>query len=96
MSQGFPDALVETGIYRWTRNPMYLGHLVFAAGLALLTRSPLAKAALAWLVPWFRRRVARDEARLADRFGRPYLDYTARVPRWLPNTRAVTVTATDD
>lgn len=91
MSQGFPDRLVDTGIYRWTRNPMYLGHLVFAAGLTLTTRSPLAGATTAALVPWFRSRVERDEQRLARRFGQDYLSYTARVPRWLPGTRAVSV-----
>lgn len=89
MSQGFPEELVGTGIYRFTRNPMYLGHLIFATGLALMTRSPLAAGAAAALVPWFRNRVEHDERRLADRFGDRYLDYTARVPRWLPGTRAV-------
>jgi protein-S-isoprenylcysteine O-methyltransferase Ste14 len=87
MSQGMPDRLVFTGPYRWTRNPMYLGHLMFAAGLTFTTRSPLATGVSVALVPWFRRRVARDEDRLAARFGQAYLDYTARVPRWLPGTR---------
>lgn len=91
MSQGFPDQLVETGIYRWTRNPMYLGHLLFAAGLTLTTRSPLASAATAALVPWFRTRVERDEQRLARRFGGAYVSYTARVPRWLPWTSPISV-----
>ena len=29
-----PDRIVETGPYRWVRNPMYLGHLIFFAGIA--------------------------------------------------------------
>ena len=89
MSQGFPDTLVDTGVYRWTRNPMYLGYLIFATGLTLVTRSPVAAGATAVLVPWFHRRIERDERRLIDRFGDSYLEYAARVPRWLPGTRPV-------
>jgi protein-S-isoprenylcysteine O-methyltransferase Ste14 len=84
MSQGLPEALVTTGPYRFTRNPMYLGHLVFLSGLALVTRSPLAGLLVAAHVPWFARRVARDEQRLRERFGPAYDEYCQRVPRWLP------------
>ena len=95
MSQGYPEALVDSGIYRWTRNPMYLGHLIFVAGLTLTTRSTLAAAAFTGLVPWFRRRVRRDEQRLALLFGAPYERYTEQVPRWLPGTRSVPVSRAD-
>ena len=84
MSQGMPEALVTDGVYAWTRNPMYLGHLTFMTGAALVTRSPLAIGALALAGPWFGRRVAADEARLTTAFGEPYTEYTKRVPRWLP------------
>ncbi len=84
LSQGRPDALVTSGPYALTRNPMYLGHLVFVAGLALLTRSPVALAATAALVPWFDGRARTDHARLLELFGEPYAQYAARVPRWLP------------
>jgi protein-S-isoprenylcysteine O-methyltransferase Ste14 len=84
MSQGMPERLVDDGVYAWTRNPMYLGHLTFMTGAALTTRSPLAIAALALAGPWFGRRVAADEARLTAAFGEEYTAYTARVPRWLP------------
>jgi protein-S-isoprenylcysteine O-methyltransferase Ste14 len=30
-----PDKIVDTGIYGLTRNPMYLGHLIFMTGLAI-------------------------------------------------------------
>jgi protein-S-isoprenylcysteine O-methyltransferase Ste14 len=83
LSQGYPDRLVTTGIYARTRNPMYLGHLVFTTGLVLATGSPVAAVALAALGPWFDRRAAHDEERLALRFGRPYEVYRDSVPRWL-------------
>jgi protein-S-isoprenylcysteine O-methyltransferase Ste14 len=84
MSQGMPERLVTTGPYAWSRNPMYAGHLAFLAGLAVATGSPVALAALAWHVPWFARRVRRDEDRLRERFGAAYDEYASRVPRWLP------------
>src|SRR5512138_3502268 len=37
-----PDSLVTGGPYAYTRNPMYLGHLIFLAGLALTLHSELA------------------------------------------------------
>jgi protein-S-isoprenylcysteine O-methyltransferase Ste14 len=85
MSQGMPDRLVTSGPYAWSRNPMYAGHLTFLAGLAVASGSPAAAAVLAGHVPWFARRVGRDEARLRDRFGASYDAFAARVPRWLPN-----------
>lgn len=82
MSQGMPDRLLTTGPYAVTRNPMYLGHLTFLAGLAMTTRSPLAAVAAVAHVPWFSARVERDEVRLRKRFGEDYDRYCARVPRW--------------
>ncbi|MBW3619298.1 MAG: isoprenylcysteine carboxylmethyltransferase family protein [Actinobacteria bacterium] len=79
-----PERLVDTGPYAWTRNPMYLGHLVFLTGLTLTTRSPLAALALVGNIPWFDRHARRDEERLTELFGQAYLDYREHVPRWLP------------
>ena len=79
-----PDRLLETGPYAYTRNPMYLGHLIFLLGLALSFRSPLGW--LLWLanIPWFHYRVLYDERRLREKFGAEYAEYCARVRRWIP------------
>lgn len=79
-----PERLVTDGPYRWCRNPMYLGHLIFLAGLALALRSWLAAAVFAYHVVWFDRRAREDEARLAALFGEPYRGYAGRVKRWIP------------
>lgn len=79
-----PDRIVSDGPYRWVRNPMYLGHLIFLAGLALALGSWIAAAVFAFHAFWFDRRVKQDEARLAARFGEPYRDYCRRVKRWIP------------
>lgn len=83
MSQGFPEHIVTSGIYRWTRNPMYLGQLIFLAGLTLMTRSPVALGITAYLVRWFDNRVQRDEDRLMREFGATYASYKDQVPRWV-------------
>ena len=83
MSQGMPERVIDTGPYAVTRNPMYLGHMVFLSGLAMLTRSPFAAALLTTVVPWFDERAAHDERRLEKAFGDEYVAYRERVPRWL-------------
>lgn len=79
-----PVRLVTTGIYRYTRNPMYLGHLIFYAGLAVALRSWVAVALLLVHIPWFHRRVLRDEANLARLFGAEFDEYRSGVRRWIP------------
>jgi protein-S-isoprenylcysteine O-methyltransferase Ste14 len=79
-----PERIVESGPYRWVRNPMYLGHLIFFAGLALTLGSWIALAVLAFHAFWFDRRVREDEERLAGLFGDPYREYCRRVKRWIP------------
>jgi protein-S-isoprenylcysteine O-methyltransferase Ste14 len=79
-----PERIVATGPYRWVRNPMYLGHLVFFAGMALALGSWIALGVLVFHVFWFDRRVREDEARLYQIFGRAYGDYCSRVKRWIP------------
>jgi protein-S-isoprenylcysteine O-methyltransferase Ste14 len=84
MSQGMPERLVSEGPYRYTRNPMYAGHLIFLTGLALSSRSPVAAGLLGWHLRWFADRVRRDERRLRERFGAAYDEYCAQTPRWAP------------
>ncbi|MGZ5034638.1 MAG: methyltransferase family protein [Usitatibacter sp.] len=79
-----PERVVSDGPYRWVRNPMYLGHLIFLAGLALSLGSWIAAAVFAVHAFWFDRRVKEDEARLAERFGEPYREYCRHVKRWIP------------
>ena len=79
-----PSALVESGPYRFSRNPIYLADLVILAGVALIFGTPLA---LVLLVP-FREVLRRlfilpEEAVLESDLGPAYLDYKARVPRGL-------------
>ena len=79
-----PDQIVATGPYRYTRNPMYLGHLIFMLGLAIAFWSWFALILLVARAVWFHGRVLRDEQRLEARFGGAYAAYRQRVKRWIP------------
>lgn len=79
-----PTRLVTTGPYAISRNPMYVGHLLFLSGLALATGSPVALGGLVWQLRRLRSRVAIDEERLERIFGDEYRAYIRRVPRWVP------------
>jgi protein-S-isoprenylcysteine O-methyltransferase Ste14 len=83
MSQGFPERIIDTGPYAYSRNPMYLGHMVWMTGLVLVTRSPLAILVAAIRIPWYDARAAEDEERLEKKFGAEYAAYRDRVPRWV-------------
>jgi protein-S-isoprenylcysteine O-methyltransferase Ste14 len=78
------SALVVRGPYRFTRNPIYLGMVVFLFGVALLlgSASPFAVIPPFWLV-LDRRFVRAEEAMLRLRFGAEFDAYCARVRRWL-------------
>jgi protein-S-isoprenylcysteine O-methyltransferase Ste14 len=75
--------LVDTGPYARTRNPLYLGNLLIWAGVGVVTW-PSAVVAVPILVAYYAAIVAWEERNLAERLGKPYADYTRRVPRWLP------------
>jgi len=76
--------LVTTGIYRWTRNAIYLSFFLVYGGIGVATRSPWIVTLLLPLVITIRYGVvAREEAYLEQRFGNGYQNYKARVRRWL-------------
>jgi protein-S-isoprenylcysteine O-methyltransferase Ste14 len=76
--------LVVRGIYRRTRNPMYLGMLVLLMGWGVFLAHPVALALAFLFVPVINVLQIRPEERaLAVAFGTDYEGYVARVPRWL-------------
>jgi protein-S-isoprenylcysteine O-methyltransferase Ste14 len=79
-----PERIIAAGPYRYTRNPMYLGHLIFLTGLAVTFWSWFALILLVARAIWFHRRVLHDEERLRKLFGTEYTAYCGRVKRWIP------------
>ena len=76
--------IVDTGPYRFTRNPIYLGMVLGLLGLTIALNSLWL---LLTLVPFALviryGVVAREEAYLERKFGDDYRRYRARVRRWL-------------
>jgi len=79
-----PDRLVSSGPYALTRNPMYLGHIIFLLGLTFAFRSWLAALITVVTGGWFHYRVLGDEKRLPERLGPAYVEYQKRVKHWVP------------
>jgi len=80
-----PKRLVIVGLYRFTRNPMYVSISLLLAGWSVLAASPLLAGYLVILALLFHLRVLLyEEPRLRKQFGEAWEAYTAAVPRWLP------------
>jgi protein-S-isoprenylcysteine O-methyltransferase Ste14 len=77
-------ALVTSGLYRVTRNPMYLGMVVLLIGVAILLGSLTAflpVPVFAWIIQkWF---IEGEERFLEEIFGENYLAFKRNVRRWL-------------
>jgi protein-S-isoprenylcysteine O-methyltransferase Ste14 len=76
-------ALLRHGLYRWTRNPMYLGAVLFVSGVALLLGSltPLLLA-IVFFVILQEGFIRHEEHLLEQRFGEEYRNYRRCVRRW--------------
>jgi protein-S-isoprenylcysteine O-methyltransferase Ste14 len=76
--------VVTSGIYRFTRNPIYLGFLLLLIGVSV-------NSGFYWgivFAPFFilvmnRLVIQKEEAYLEKKFGKAYTSYTSRVRRWL-------------
>ena len=79
-----PTRLVVRGLYRWTRNPMYVGVLTTIAGWSIMFRSTtIALYGFVVAVGFYLFVTLYEEPHLARVFGGEYEAYRARVPRWL-------------
>ena len=78
------SALVTGGVYRFTRNPMYLGMAFLLSALGVWLQSPAAFIGPAIFVGYITRfQIIPEERILLMLFGQDYSDYQARVRRWL-------------
>jgi protein-S-isoprenylcysteine O-methyltransferase Ste14 len=78
------SSLVTTGIYRVSRNPMYLGMLLVLFGWATWLSHPLSFVALPLFVVYMNRFQIRPEERiLHKKFGETFVAYSRAVRRWL-------------
>jgi protein-S-isoprenylcysteine O-methyltransferase Ste14 len=83
-SVGRDFRIEQSGLYRWTRNPQYLGYALGLAALPLLFPSWYMALWWATLVPMLRGMAALEEWHLEAVLGDAYRAYLARTPRFLP------------
>ncbi len=77
-------AIVQDGIYRFTRNPMYLGMALLLSACAMWLSHPLAWLVLPGFVAYITRfQIMPEERILRGKFGEAYQRYTQTVRRWL-------------
>jgi protein-S-isoprenylcysteine O-methyltransferase Ste14 len=79
-----PGVLVTDGLFRWSRNPMYLGFVLLLAGTAILlgTAAPFLGPVLFAIVAdrWY---IAFEERAMQAKFGAEYSAYRRKTRRWL-------------
>jgi protein-S-isoprenylcysteine O-methyltransferase Ste14 len=79
-----PAVLITDGVFRFSRNPMYLGFLLVLIGIALLLRSLSPYGViLAFGILLDRMYIRVEEQNLADKFGQGWLAYKRSTRRWL-------------
>ena len=78
-----PEELVEKGIYKYSRNPMYIGYFFILFGEFLFFGEVLLLVYSVFIVLFINiyLRIV-EEPKLEKRFGREYKEYMKRVPRW--------------
>jgi len=82
------EALASTGPYARTRNPLYFGSALIAAGFALAGRSWLAAALVAlYFTIFYAQVMRREESELRAQYGQAFDDYASTVPRFWPRLR---------
>lgn len=78
------SSLVTSGMYKKTRNPMYVGFLFFLVGWSLFLSNPYSLTLCAGFILYMNRfQIAAEEKVLESLFGAEFLTYKNQVRRWL-------------
>lgn len=83
-----PKHLVTVGLYRYVRNPMYVGVIFILSGWAIITGSPIVAGFALFMSTAFYFRVKMHEEPWAEaKFATEWQEYKQHVPRWLPQLK---------
>lgn len=78
------SAIVDSGIYAYTRNPMYLALVILLIGFAIWLQNVLCLLGPVFFVLYMNRFQIQPEERMLERlFGHDYLQYKHKVRRWV-------------
>lgn len=78
-----PDALVVHGVYKVSRNPMYVAALLAYAGITVLTLNIFLAILLIIMIAFHHRMILSEESACSKRFGKQYEQYKKDTPRYL-------------
>ena len=78
-----PSAMIDTGPYQYSRNPIYLADTVLLAGVVLIWDAGALILVVAFVNIITRRFIIGEEAGMRAAFGAGYEAYAARVRRWV-------------
>jgi protein-S-isoprenylcysteine O-methyltransferase Ste14 len=78
-----PDALITSGVFAVTRNPIYVAFALILLGQFLIFPNWILLVYLGAAVWLFHRQVLREEAYLKEHYGQEYLEYSERVRRYI-------------
>ena len=84
IDEGAKPGLVTGGLYRFSRNPIFLALIAALAGYTLLLPTLLSALILAGACVAIRQQIAEEESYLLRTYGEPYREYARRVGRLLP------------
>lgn len=78
------NALVAIGMYRYSRNPMYLGLLLVITGMAIYWGALSSILVILLFIGYMNKyQIAPEEAALREKFGDRFIEYTQRGRRWI-------------
>jgi len=82
--------LATSGPYSFTRNPLYFGSVLFAAGFSVASHSWISAGLLAaYLLVFYPVVIRREQAELEIQYGSAFLEYAARVPAFWPRVTPI-------
>jgi hypothetical protein len=90
------ERLATTGPYAHTRNPLYFGSFLIAAGFAIAAHWALLLVVVAFFVLIYAPTMQRERANIAGRFPEAYEAYSANVPAFVPRPTPWKATHPDD
>lgn len=80
-------AVINEGVFKVVRHPVYLGCILFYLGLLTLTLSLVTAIVLLVIIVFYHLISKHEEKLLVKKFGKEYEEYMKRVPMWLPRIR---------
>ena len=80
---GVPTFLVQEGIFKFSRNPIYLAMMILMIGISVVCQNIAGLVFPVIFYSWINNRwIFEEERNLKKAFGKKYLDYCTKVPRW--------------